>query len=85
MQCRSSNASHQIEDETCELLDGKSVHMNYPLHFLKSTKVCKGCKNKKIKKMTTGQDFFSWKMEYWRPCNKGGWTDCNESWFADST
>ena len=42
----------------CELLDGKSVLMNYPLHFLKNTEARKGCKNKKNKnKMITGQDF----------------------------
>jgi len=50
MHCRSSDASFiKIEDEACELLDGKSVLMNYPLHFLKNTKACEGCKNK-IKK-----------------------------------
>jgi len=32
--CRSKDASFiKIEDETCELLDGKSVLTNYLLHF----------------------------------------------------
>jgi len=48
----------KIEDETCKLLDGESVLMNYPLHLLKDTKAHKGIKNKKkTKKTTTSQDF----------------------------
>jgi len=63
MHYRSSDASFiRIEDETCKLLDGGSVLMNYPLYFLRNTKAREGCKNK-IKKTTTGQDFFSQRMK----------------------
>jgi len=37
----------KIKDKTYELLDGKSILMNYPLHFLKNTEACKGYKHKK--------------------------------------
>jgi len=37
----------KIEDETCELLDGESVLMNYPLHFLKNTEAHEGYESKK--------------------------------------
>jgi len=30
--------------------------MNYSLHFLKNTKACEGCENKKIIKTMTSQD-----------------------------
>jgi len=50
MHCRSSDASFiKIKDETYKLLDGKSVLTNYPLHFLKITKVRKGFENKNKK------------------------------------
>jgi len=42
-----------------KLLDGESVLTNYPLCFLKNTKACEGCKNKKENKKMTTQDFFS--------------------------
>jgi len=63
MHCRSNDGSFiKIKDEIRELLDGESVLTNYPLHFLKSTEACKGCKNKKIN--NDQSRFFSQRMEY---------------------
>jgi len=43
----------KIEDETYELLGGKSIFTNYPLHLLKILRHA-GC----AKKTMTGQKFF---------------------------
>jgi len=52
MHCRSGVASFiKIEYETCELIDGEIALTNYPLHFLKNTKVHEVAKKRQLVKI----------------------------------